>query len=373
MTWSSAALPAALWVSALRGTDPAAELPTMIELATNRYQRLVTGIAAYQTHPYRRTVAEPPVLWQREGLRLLDYGHPDNPAAPPLLIVPSLINRHYILDLHEDQSFVRFLADAGYRPLLVAWDGFTHSATPVTVEDCITAKLEPALAAVRDATGRPAVLLGYCLGGLLTLALAGRRPEDVAALVFMATPWDFHAGHCRLARSAGQALALIEPVLQLIGRMPVDAVQTLFYAIDPFQVIEKFLRFAEIDPASTEATRFVALEDWLNDGLPLAAPIARTLLGEWYGQNAPAQGRWSIEGRTVTPEALPHPAFVMLPRRDRIVPPASAAALAAVLPRAESITVDAGHIGMVSSRRAPDTAWQPLLHWLQKTIATDAR
>lgn len=372
MSWSSAALPAALWASSLRGTDPRMELLTMIDLATRRYGRLATGIVAYQTHPYRRAVPAPPVLWRCEGMAVLDYGEDRNPGAPPILIVPSLINKHYILDLHEEQSFVRALAHAGYRPLLVAWDGFAGASEPVTIDACVSEKLAGALTAILAATRQRPVLLGYCLGGLLALALAALRPGEVAALAFMATPWDFHAGDCRLAQAAPGALAMIEPVLQMLGHMPVDAVQSLFYAIDPFQVIEKFLRFAEIAPASEEAARFVALEDWLNDGLPLAAPVARTLLGEWYGGNAPARGAWSVGGVRIDPSHVSHPAFAMLPSRDRIVPPASAEALALALPHAEAVTVDAGHIGMVSSRHAPRTVWPLLLHWLQKTLAPTA-
>ena len=33
-------------------------------------------------------------------------------------------------------------------------------------------------------------------------------------------------------------------------------------------------------------------EDWLNDGVPLAAAVARLCLGEWYGGNTTASGSW---------------------------------------------------------------------------------
>ncbi len=371
MTWSSAAFPAAMWSSILRGTDPRSEFLTMVQIASDRFARLMRGIDAYQQHPYRRTLPEPSVYWQCEGMQVLDYGLQSKPDAPPLLIVPSLINRHYILDLRENHSFVRFLAAQGFRPLVVAWDGFGHVAEPVTIEACITRMLEPALIQILRQTGQRPALIGYCLGGLLTLALATRRPDGVAAQVFMATPWDFHAGNCRLAETAANALAMIEPTLQALGSMPVDAVQVLFYAIDPFHVIEKFLTFADIDPASDEAAAFVALEDWLNDGLPLTAPITRTLLGAWYTDNAPAHGEWSVAGTVISPLAAYQPAYVLVPQQDRIVPPASAEALGAMLPNAVTQTVETGHIGMVSSHRAPVLVWQPLTAWLHNRLGSN--
>ena len=98
-------------------------------------------------------------------------------------------------------------------------------------------------------------------------------------------------------------------------------IQTLFFALDPMLVIRKFLDFADRDPASRSAQEFVALEDWLNDGVPLAAPVAREALFGWYGQNTPARGAWTIAGRVVEPRAVQNPSLLMIPARDRIVPP----------------------------------------------------
>ena len=61
----------------------------------------------------------------REGCsRLLDYGaapEAADPAGPPVLVVPSLINRAYILDLAPGRSLLRWLAAQGLRPLLLDW------------------------------------------------------------------------------------------------------------------------------------------------------------------------------------------------------------------------------------------------------------
>ena len=59
------------------------------------------------------------MLWRGGAARLLDYGR--GAAVPAVLIVPSLINRHYILDLLRERSFVRYLAAQGLRPLVLDW------------------------------------------------------------------------------------------------------------------------------------------------------------------------------------------------------------------------------------------------------------
>ena len=83
------------------------------------------------------------------------------------------------------------------------------------------------------------------------------------------------------AHLVGAALGALGPSLAAEGELSVDAIQTLFYSLDPFLVIRKFLAFDRLDPASPEAAHFVALEDWLNDGVPLAGRSRRSSADLW--------------------------------------------------------------------------------------------
>jgi len=366
LSWTGAVLPGGAWLAASKGTNPLAEIQDLAVAAEQRFTRLIAGIDAYHRHPYRREEPRLPVVWRGTGIRVLDYGLKDRPDAPPLLVIPSLINRHYILDLRPGQSLMRYLAEQGFRPFLVAWEDFDRATRYTTVDDCIAGKLEAALGVIRLLTRRRPVVMGYCLGGLLAAALVSRRPNDVAGLVSLAAPWDFHAGKGGFAPGAAQAAIAVEPVLEALGALPVDWVQTLFYSLDPFQVIDKFLSFAEMAEGSAQAEAFVVLEDWLNDGFPLPAPIARTLLSDWYGKNTPANGDWHISGKPVCLDTIRTPALVVVPATDRIVPPPSARAMAAAIPGASMLEVPNGHIGMVASRNARSQVWEPLTAWLQE-------
>ena len=186
--------------------------------------------------------------------------------------------------------------------------------------------------------------------------------------MLLATPFDFAADAPPIAASLPAVEPWMSGTLETLGWLPTDWIQALFFALDPLLVINKFLRFGDTDAATPEAAEFVALEDWLNDGVPLAAPVAREALFDWYGRNTPAIGDWRIAGRTVIPEQVTVPALAMIPARDRIVPPASARALADRLPNATRADVALGHIGMVVSAGAPRRAWTTLHTWLAETM-----
>ena len=330
----------------------------------SRAGAFLDGIERYRHHPYRRNMPDPPVLWQEGTTRLLDYGTAGDPAV---LVVPSLINRAYILDLTPETSLLRGLARLGLRPMLVDWGGPGALERGFSLTDYVAGRLEAALEVAQDASRAPPAVMGYCMGGLLAVALAERRPRQVRALALLATPWGFHAERAAQARLLG---AMAEPLARactFLGEIPVDILQALFMAVDPLVAMRKFVRFAALAD-SPAAHNFVAVEDWLNDGVPLALPVARDCLGGWYGGDTPARGEWRIAGRPVLAHRVEQPALVIMPENDRIVPPATSEALAAQLPGAERLTLRLGHVGMIVGSTARREVWQPLARWLRRQL-----
>ena len=367
-----------------------------------RMTRFLAGIQTYHHHPYRRDLNEPPVIWSEGSSRLLDYGATENRGGKkgaqkdtgrPLLVVSSLVNRAYILDLSEKCSLMRHLAAEGMRPLLLDWGRPGEMERRFTLDDYIAGRLSRALDATLEATkdsggdsGETPLLLGYCMGGLLALGLAALRPDDLRGLVLMATPWDFHVESAAQARLTAAAVdsGPLGPLIDGLGELPVDVLQAMFASFDPMGAARKFIALdATAAKSETESPEkdgengnnasaarvetFVSLEDWLNDGIPLAGPVARECMSGWYGRNEPALGKWRVNGRPVIPEEIDLPALVVVPEHDRIVPPLSASPLADALPRAERLAPLLGHIGMIVSARAPQLAWKPLTQWLRTT------
>ncbi|WP_428486028.1 alpha/beta fold hydrolase [Rhodopila sp.] len=350
--------------SAVRDGNLEGAFPAEVMAETLRQDAaLIAGIAAYRRHPWRRTLTDPPTVWSEGDSRLLDYGA--GTAASPVLFVPSLINRAYVLDLAEGHSMLRWLAQHGVRPFLLDWGWPGETERRFTLTDYVAGRMERAITAAAELTGEPLVLAGYCMGGTLAVAAAQRRPDLIRGLTLLAAPWDFHAADRTQALQVAASLPLLEPALTFNQALPVDLLQSLFALLDPWGVPDKYRGFSRLDQASDRAKLIVALEDWLNDGVPLAAEVARVCLGEWYGENAPARGTWRIAGLPVDPRAIAMPAFVAVPRQDRIVPPDSARSLAGLIPKAALHEPAAGHIGMTAGARAERELWRPLLDWLQ--------
>jgi len=361
LPWSAAQKSAAGAIqTALAAADPEALSAAVAHEANERLAHFLAGIRAYRNHPYRRPRRDLGVLWQEGATRVIDYGGPGR----PVLFSPSLINRSYILDLRPGASLMDHLRKQGLRPLLIDWGDPGADERDFGLEAYITRRLAGALTAANTLAGGPVPLVGYCMGGLLALAAALLYPRQVSGLALLATPWDFHADQRGQAAFMAMGASAAAAVRRGSPPLPIDLLQAMFATLQPNLVQAKFRRFAAMDPDAEATHAFVALEDWLNDGVTLAAPTGRECFQGWYGENLPGKGLWTIARQVMRPENLTVPSFVAVPTRDRIVPPASANALACALPAPILLEPRAGHIGMVVGSRAQEALWEPLTAWL---------
>lgn len=354
---------------ALAAADPDSLAAAVSREVRRRLDEFETGLTRYRRHSYRRDVSLPRAVWRDGTTHLRDYagieGAPED--GLPLLVVPSLVNRAYVLDLTSERSLLRFLCREGFRPFLVDWDRPGPRERRFDLGDYIAGRLAAMLDKVIERSGRKPAVIGYCMGGNLALGLAQSRGADMASLALLATPWDFHAERPDLGLATANAMTPWLPMIDALGELPVDMLQSLFFALDPFLGARKFRGFARLDPDTAKAREFVALEDWLNDGIPLAARVARECILGWYGENTPARGLWRLRGRPVRPAAVTLPSMIVVPKQDRIVPPASAMALARAMPHATLLKPPLGHIGMVVGSQAREALWKPLARWLDSS------
>ena len=286
------------------------------------------GVGAYARAP------RPPQRPARSAIassgpaRLRDHGG----AGAPVLLVPSLINPPDILDLDSEVSLADAIAAMGRRSLLLDW-GPASDRAELSVSDHVEHLLVPLLRGI----GPGATLLGYCLGGTMAIAAANLAPcRDVVTL---ASPWHFSAYPADAQASLQALWAHSRDAAQALGALPMEVLQAAFWSIDPERTVAKFARFAGLEPQASGARRFIALEDWANEGDPLPYPAARELIEDLFGADLPGSGRWTVAGQAMS-DRLDCPLLNLVATRDRIAPAATA-------PAGETVAIPAGHVGMV--------------------------
>ena len=345
--------------------------PYFSPLKALELEDVIRGIKMYMDHPYSAQHEKGRQVWKSGSATVsLLYADLASPAkGNPVLLVPSLINTSAIFDLCAERSLARYLAERGNAVYMLDWGNTAQDDRDLDLSSVIVERLLPAIAASAEHAQKRVSVLGYCMGGTLSLAAAALEPDEFEKLILLAAPWDFRAGRNRLSERVREWAPMVMPRLEYKGYMPSDWTQTLFATLDPEGSAKKFARFSRMNQDSAEARIFVAVEDWLNEGVDLAPALTREILQQWFALNAPARGQWKIGGRDVDVARLEKPVMIVASSGDRLVPWESAEAVAKALPPqpVKTLRLTAGHIGLIAGRGAVETIWSPIIKWIADT------
>lgn len=292
--------------------------------------------------------------------------HEYKSTQPSILLIPSMINKSYILDLMEGRSMLRWFAAHGLNPYLLDWGAVHEDEGQETLERSILERLVPALAFLHERAGRTVHAMGYCMGGTILTGAAKKAEAHLESMIALAAPWDFHAGTKALFNRIQFWAPTALPMIEEKGYLSVDWIQTLFASLDPKATAKKFAAYATMDEHAEQARIFVAVEDWLNDGVCLPREIAYSCIRDWFFKNDPYQGEWVVGGDIVHPEEIEVPALVIASSKDRLVEYPSAAVLSEAMRRSKIIDPACGHIGMIAGNHSIDKVWRPIADWVKQ-------
>jgi polyhydroxyalkanoate synthase subunit PhaC len=288
---------------------------------------------------------------------------------PAVLIVPSLINRWYVVDLRPGASLVAGLLERGLDVYCLDWGAAGDEDRHTTWDDLVR-RLARAVRRTLAAAGRRRLaLVGYCMGGTLAAIQAALDPEPVAGLVDLLGPIDFAAGG-QLARAVDARWFDVDAVAEAGNVAPLQ-MQSGFLMLRPTGHVAKWVGLADRFDDDRHREAFAALETWASDNIPFPAAAYRTYIGELYQENALVRGAHRVLGRTVSLEEIRCPVLCVVADRDTICPPPAAAALLDHVGAADRSlhTIAGGHVGAVVGSRAPRELYAPLADWLLQRLA----
>jgi len=334
------------------------------EEAKNRLIDLLSTVEKYRQSEFTRNVTgEPQIVCNIGNARLLDYGATHQETSV-VLLVPSLINRYYILDLSEKRSFARYLRNCGFRVFIVDWQSPGELENNFNCSQYITEILVPFAEFICQNTSGKINISGYCMGGLFAVAAAQIRPDLFDSLALFATPWNFFSENFpHFAMNEGEIAALGEYIDNSQGLSP-ENINLLFHYANPYAFRDKLREFDYNARNSDED--FAAIEHWSNDGVAMSKAVARDCLINWTQYNSPAAGKWRVGGQIVDAEKLDLPCFAAIPKEDKIVPSDCALPLAELLKDCTIVMPHSGHVGMMIGKNGKTSTWESFAKWLRQ-------
>lgn len=361
-------------VSVLNQNEKNPEIFSVPGQTSKAIQDMLLGIQKYHAHPYVSKRDDLETIWQKGEVRILrpaQKSKKNNPDTrkPLVVLVPSLINGANILDLMPEQSLLHWLCAQEIDAVLLDWGESCADTGMQNLHDVITQRLVPALCFLREFNRDNFHALGYCMGGTMLAGAACQKEAGLQSLIMLAAPWDFHAGSQALLQRIQFWAPTVLTALQEKDFLPPEWLQVLFASLDPALTAQKFARFNGMDQKSAEARIFVAVEDWLNNGLALPSNLARQCIKNWFLDNDPGRGCWQIKGEIIAPEKIKCPVFVIASDKDRLVELPSARSFQNDNSKSAFLNPACGHISMMAGRQCRKKVWEPIAKWIHSYCA----
>lgn len=307
------------------------------------------------------------VVWSENKWRLLKFSPAKRVHRTPVLMVPSLINRWYVLDLGPGRSLIEWLVAQGHEVFCIDWGTPGAEDRYLTWDDIGGRYLGRAVRLAAQETGQTHVL-GYCLGGTIATAYTAAFPDHVASLLDLAAPIDFSAAGI-MALWTRTPTFNVDALLAAFGNVPWPLMQASFTMLRPTLRASKAVTILDRAWDDEFLDGFLASEKWGADNVSFPGACYGQYIQDLYRGNKLVTGEFSVLGRPAKLSSITCPVLAIAFTDDNIVPVAAAQPLIdLVASRDKQILVDrGGHVGAVVSRKAATKLWPALsTFWAQR-------
>lgn len=306
-------------------------------------------------------------VWSQDRVKLHRY-RPTTASqyAIPVVCVPSLINRNYILDLLRGRSLVAYLVSQGLNVYMLDWGNPAPEDKTLTLDDHIAGYLPGAVAAACQQSGASQViLLGYCLGGTFAAIYANLFKDQVAGLVNLAGPINFHDNGIFSTLTRSEWFDA-DKLVDTFGNIPASFLCTTFQMLHPTSHLLRILKLMDRLEDLDYVQSYAAIQTWIFDQIDFPGEAFRQTIKDLYQGNQLLNGQLIIAGQQIRLEAITCPVLTIASRQDETAPGDSVAVLherVSSLDR-QLLLLSGPHVGMVAGRKAPKNLWPHLAAWL---------
>jgi polyhydroxyalkanoate synthase subunit PhaC len=325
---------------------------------------------------FARTAATPrDLVWRHGKTELWRYRNDRVTRRPPILAYLGLVGRSYVFDLHPGNSFVQKLSAAGFDVFVLDWGVPDEAEAENTIATYALELLPRAVDALLEASGESELtLLGYCMGGCLTVASLGAGTKIPArSVILMAMPTDFS--------KMGEFFEPLrhgdfdpEAAIDETGNVPASLVRASFRVRKPTADLVVYANLWQNLWNDAYMEGFQAMNEWVNDQVPFPGAAFREFLAEWIVGNGLVERTLRVGGRRVDLGRIRGPVLCVIAEKDDIVPLAAAEPLPGLLVNAnvETVKLPAGHINLATGRPADQVTIPSIIRFLDQSGARKA-
>jgi len=360
---------------------------------TIRIRKYATGTHVLLEELGVETGATPrEVVWTKNRACLYRYRGAEDGGGKrrrvPILLLYGFVLKPYILDLVPGNSLVEHLVGEGFDVYLFDFGISSAEDSGLSLGDLVLDYIPGAIQEVLKASNATEIsLFGHSQGGTLSAMYASLFPaRPLKNLVLFSAPTEFAPrdpgpfGLWTLAtRNSGM---LFDPAVvpRFLGNLPTDSASEMIQlaaalqatavsnAVRPFGgAYDAILRKAQgLATREVSMRSWLAVCKWVDDAAPFPGETFRRWVKDFYQRDQLVKGRVELRGNRVDLSNITCAVLNVSGKWDYVVPSSQTKATTALAQSTdkESVSLDAGHVGMLVGPAAAASVWPLVRKWL---------
>ncbi|MCB1748667.1 MAG: alpha/beta fold hydrolase [Gammaproteobacteria bacterium] len=308
------------------------------------------------------------LVYSNETARLYHYTPMlDEIYRVPVLIVMSPVAKGYILDLAHGQSLIEYLLMQGHDVYMLDWAAPHREQSRLGLDEYVLDLVGGCVEAVAHDSGEDDItLIGYCMGGMLSLMYTALNVGGpVRNLACFTTPVNGD-GMALFKKWMTSKSFDIDRLVDQIGNIPGDMINGSIQALRPLQRSANQMRLLNNVQDDAFVKAHLRFDRWAVDQLPLPGELARKMAKDFIIDNKLIRGGLELRGKPVDFANIRVPFLHVAALYDHIVPAEASRDLIDLVGSEDKkeIVMKGGHVSLVAGGNAIFRLWPQLDAWL---------
>ena len=333
-------------------------------------QRAIKGIEYISTGDPGVGLTPRDAIYGRGTLKLYHYrATADEVYRVPVLLIMSLVSKPYILDLAPGQSLVEYLLKQGFDVYMVDWGVPRPQDHVLRFEDYVLDFIPDCVERILEDSGEDEFsIVGYCMGGQLSVMYAALHPEaPLKNLACFTTPVNTD-GMKLMKQWCDRRYFDVDRIVDTLGNVPPEMLFASFDMLRPVSKVIGQIRLWDNMWNDEFVRSFRMFDRWAADQIPFPGECFRQNTKELMWENKLMKGTFELDGRRVDLGAITVPFLHVVAEHDHIVPYEAAKDLVLLVGSADKreIMLKGGHVSLVAGGNAIYRLWPQLDAWLSE-------
>ncbi len=298
----------------------------------------------------------------------------------PVVMIPPLGATAVNFDLFPDRSIVKYLMAQGFDVYLIDWGEVHHHEHGQSLHHYISTWFPAAIKAIREDAGRRKLsLIGYCMGGLLSLMyMSHENDKNIKNLVTIVSPINWYE-----CGAAGELIKLMNKKADIISgtlhihlsKVPDVAFQIpgwmlalIFKLTDPIGSLKSYYQGLIKMWDRDFLIRRKTMEQWFDNMQDYSGAMVRDVMTDFIYHNKLASGKIQMGDEEIDLSNIESPLLAFAGKTDNVVSIKSAEGILDVVSSQDKQfhEVPGGHAGAFAGKKSFESTWPITVEWLSK-------